>query len=248
VSRSRRRRLQSRFRRNGHRPADHACRPTASDRFCRGLAFGDRGDRRDRSFRASRSGLQLAQDDSVPRRVRSGESCWAASFCSSRFALSVAGPAKPQTPRLLNGTRVSIRRTGYWRPSSAHSCSRTRWPWRPPSRSSRRRFRGAMLLSPSRSSRLPRSAPFGAPVALVLVAAERSADRLAAWRRWLLGNSRTIGLVALIVIGRADREGHPPSRRLKSGTAAQSPVSPRLRTVVATLNPKRPGIRTTSHI
>ena len=30
---------------------------------------------------------------------------------------------------------------------------------------------------------------------------ERSADRLAEWRRWLLGNSRTIGLVALMVIG-----------------------------------------------
>jgi hypothetical protein len=24
---------------------------------------------------------------------------------------------------------------------------------------------------------------------------------LAAWRRWLLGNSRTIGLIALVVIG-----------------------------------------------
>jgi Sap, sulfolipid-1-addressing protein len=41
----------------------------------------------------------------------------------------------------------------------------------------------------------------GAPVVLVLVAPERSADRLAAWRRWLLGNSRTIGLVAVMVIG-----------------------------------------------
>jgi hypothetical protein len=40
-----------------------------------------------------------------------------------------------------------------------------------------------------------------APSVLVLVAPERSNERLAAWRRWLLGNSRTIGLVALIVIG-----------------------------------------------
>jgi uncharacterized membrane protein len=40
-----------------------------------------------------------------------------------------------------------------------------------------------------------------APIVLALVAPERSAERLAAWRRWLLGNSRTIGLVALMVVG-----------------------------------------------
>jgi len=42
-----------------------------------------------------------------------------------------------------------------------------------------------------------------APIVLVLVAPERSAETLAGWRRWLLGNSRTIGLVALMVIGAA---------------------------------------------
>jgi len=40
-----------------------------------------------------------------------------------------------------------------------------------------------------------------APIVLVLVAPERAEERLADWRRWLLGNSRTIGLYALIVIG-----------------------------------------------
>jgi NAD/NADP transhydrogenase beta subunit len=40
-----------------------------------------------------------------------------------------------------------------------------------------------------------------APIVLVLVAPERSAERLAQWRQWLLGNSRAIGLVALMVIG-----------------------------------------------
>jgi hypothetical protein len=40
-----------------------------------------------------------------------------------------------------------------------------------------------------------------APIVLALVAPERSAERLAAWRRWLLGNSRAIGLVALMVVG-----------------------------------------------
>ena len=40
-----------------------------------------------------------------------------------------------------------------------------------------------------------------APVVLVLAAPERSTQVLATWRRWLLGNSRTIGLIALIVIG-----------------------------------------------
>lgn len=40
-----------------------------------------------------------------------------------------------------------------------------------------------------------------APIVVVLVAPERSAERLEQWRRWLLGNSRTIGLVALMVIG-----------------------------------------------
>ena len=40
-----------------------------------------------------------------------------------------------------------------------------------------------------------------APIVLVLVAPERAAERLAEWRRWLLGNSRAVGLVALMVIG-----------------------------------------------
>jgi len=40
-----------------------------------------------------------------------------------------------------------------------------------------------------------------APIAVVLAAPDRSAERLAQWRRWLLGNSRTIGLVALMIIG-----------------------------------------------
>ena len=40
-----------------------------------------------------------------------------------------------------------------------------------------------------------------APIVLVVVRPERSQERLAARRRWLLGNSRTIGLVALLVIG-----------------------------------------------
>jgi Sap, sulfolipid-1-addressing protein len=44
-------------------------------------------------------------------------------------------------------------------------------------------------------------ATISAPIVLALVAPERSAERLAAWRRWLLGNSRTIGLVALMVVG-----------------------------------------------
>jgi hypothetical protein len=40
-----------------------------------------------------------------------------------------------------------------------------------------------------------------APIVLVLTAPDRSAERLAEWRRWLLGNSRAVGLVALMVIG-----------------------------------------------
>ena len=40
-----------------------------------------------------------------------------------------------------------------------------------------------------------------APIVLVVVRPERSQERLAEWRSWLLGNSRTIGLVALLVIG-----------------------------------------------
>jgi hypothetical protein len=40
-----------------------------------------------------------------------------------------------------------------------------------------------------------------APIAVVLVAPEQSADRLALWRSWLLGHSRTVALVALMVIG-----------------------------------------------
>ena len=40
-----------------------------------------------------------------------------------------------------------------------------------------------------------------APVVVAIAAPEQSAQRLSAWRRWLLGNSRTIGLIVLIVIG-----------------------------------------------
>jgi threonine/homoserine/homoserine lactone efflux protein len=40
-----------------------------------------------------------------------------------------------------------------------------------------------------------------APIVIVFVAPERSAERLEGWRLWLLGNSRTVGLVALMVIG-----------------------------------------------
>ncbi|MGH3056433.1 MAG: GAP family protein [Gaiellaceae bacterium] len=40
-----------------------------------------------------------------------------------------------------------------------------------------------------------------APIVLVVVAPAGSTQRLEAWRRWLLGNARTIGLTALILIG-----------------------------------------------
>jgi hypothetical protein len=40
-----------------------------------------------------------------------------------------------------------------------------------------------------------------APVVLVLAVPERSTEVLVTWRSWLLGNSRTIGLIALVVIG-----------------------------------------------
>jgi Sap, sulfolipid-1-addressing protein len=40
-----------------------------------------------------------------------------------------------------------------------------------------------------------------APIVVALIAPDRADERLAAWRSWLLGNSRLIGLVALVVIG-----------------------------------------------
>ena len=40
-----------------------------------------------------------------------------------------------------------------------------------------------------------------APIMLVVIRPDQSAETLARWRRWLLGNSRTIGLVALMIIG-----------------------------------------------
>ncbi len=42
-----------------------------------------------------------------------------------------------------------------------------------------------------------------APIVVVIVAPDRSTRLLAAWRGWLLGNSRLIGLIALVVIGSA---------------------------------------------
>lgn len=40
-----------------------------------------------------------------------------------------------------------------------------------------------------------------APILVAVMEPERAEQRLAAWRTWLLGNSRVIGLVALLVIG-----------------------------------------------
>ena len=40
-----------------------------------------------------------------------------------------------------------------------------------------------------------------APIVIVIAMPGRSARLLAAWRAWLLGNSRMIGLIALVVIG-----------------------------------------------
>jgi threonine/homoserine/homoserine lactone efflux protein len=40
-----------------------------------------------------------------------------------------------------------------------------------------------------------------APVGVVVAAPERSNEVLASWRRWLLANSRSIALIALMVIG-----------------------------------------------
>jgi threonine/homoserine/homoserine lactone efflux protein len=42
-----------------------------------------------------------------------------------------------------------------------------------------------------------------APIAVVVVVPDRSDRWLAAWRSWLLGNSRVIGLIAVMVIGAA---------------------------------------------
>lgn len=39
-----------------------------------------------------------------------------------------------------------------------------------------------------------------APIVIVLVAPERSEQTLAAWKAWLLGNSRRVGLVVLMVV------------------------------------------------
>ena len=41
----------------------------------------------------------------------------------------------------------------------------------------------------------------GAPVVVVIVKPERSNEVLASWRAWLVGNSRSIALIALMVIG-----------------------------------------------
>lgn len=42
-----------------------------------------------------------------------------------------------------------------------------------------------------------------APIVIAIAVPDRSTQVLAAWRAWLLGNSRLIGLVALVVIGAA---------------------------------------------
>ena len=42
-----------------------------------------------------------------------------------------------------------------------------------------------------------------APIVIAIAVPDRSTRVLAAWRSWLLGNSRMIGLIALVVIGAA---------------------------------------------
>jgi hypothetical protein len=39
-----------------------------------------------------------------------------------------------------------------------------------------------------------------APIVAVLIAPERSAQRLDAWKAWLLGNSRAVALVVLMLV------------------------------------------------
>jgi hypothetical protein len=39
-----------------------------------------------------------------------------------------------------------------------------------------------------------------APIVAVVVAPERSEERLATWKAWLLGNSRVVTLVVLMVV------------------------------------------------
>jgi hypothetical protein len=41
------------------------------------------------------------------------------------------------------------------------------------------------------------------PIVAVVAAPERSEERLATWKAWLLGNSRTVGLVLLMIVAAA---------------------------------------------
>jgi len=43
-------------------------------------------------------------------------------------------------------------------------------------------------------------ATIAAPIVVVVVAPERSTERLATWKAWLLGNSRAVVLVVLMVV------------------------------------------------
>jgi Sap, sulfolipid-1-addressing protein len=40
-----------------------------------------------------------------------------------------------------------------------------------------------------------------APIVVAVAAPDRSAARLAAWKAWLLGNSRAVALVVLMIVG-----------------------------------------------
>jgi hypothetical protein len=42
-----------------------------------------------------------------------------------------------------------------------------------------------------------------APIVAVVVSPERSEQRLTAWKGWLMGNSRTVGLVVLMTVAAA---------------------------------------------
>jgi Sap, sulfolipid-1-addressing protein len=56
-----------------------------------------------------------------------------------------------------------------------------------------------------------------APVVVVLVARERSAAVLANWKAWMLTNSRSIGLIALMVIGTSWSPAASTSWRRRQG-------------------------------
>ena len=167
--------------------------------FVSRLADRNRGDRRDRDLRPPRPGLQLQALHSLAGRVRARDRARFAALAlgGSRLPPATAGEWRCIEPKWLSrveGTHWLLAvAVGALMLSYGLSLAAASEILKANVSTSRCRRRDRRLL-------LTSIVTVAAPIVVAVAAPERSAQRLAAWKAWLLGNSRTVVLVVLMVV------------------------------------------------